>query len=42
MVVAHKTLPVDYESPEQYNAVNVTWSEMKAILDKTLDEGFPD
>ncbi len=25
MVVAHKTLPVDYETQAQYEAVNVTW-----------------
>lgn len=41
MVVAHKTLPVDYETQAEYEAVNVSWEEMMAILDKALGEDSP-
>jgi CubicO group peptidase (beta-lactamase class C family) len=40
-VVAHKTLPVDYETQAEYEAVNVTWAEMKVILDRALGEHSP-
>lgn len=36
LVIAHKTLPVDYETPEEYEAINVTWDEFRALIDALL------
>lgn len=37
LVFAHKTLPVEYETPEEYEAINVTWDEMRVLIDLTLE-----
>lgn len=36
LVFAHKTAPQDYDTPEEYEAVNVTWDEMRVLVDLTL------
>ncbi|MHA7871240.1 MAG: serine hydrolase domain-containing protein [Hyphococcus sp.] len=36
LVIAHKTAPQAYETAEEYEAVNVTWDEMWALIDLTL------
>ena len=36
LVISHKTWPIDYESPEQYADINVTWDEMQHIIDRLL------
>lgn len=36
LVISHKTWPIDYDSPEAYAAVNVTWDEMQKIIDRLL------
>ena len=37
LVFVHKTLPVSYETPEEYEAVNVTWDEFRILIDLALD-----
>ncbi len=37
IVIAHKTLPVEYDTPEEYEAINVTWDEMRVIVDAVID-----
>ncbi|WDI31510.1 serine hydrolase [Hyphococcus flavus] len=37
LVFAHKTAPTPYDTPEEYAAVNVTWDEMRVLIDLTLD-----
>ena len=37
LVIAHKTLPVRYDTPEQYEFINVTWDEMRALIDLVLE-----
>lgn len=34
MVVSHKTWPVDYETPEEYEDIRVTWPQFMGILDR--------
>ncbi|MBT8471725.1 MAG: beta-lactamase family protein [Marinicaulis sp.] len=36
LVIAHKTLPVRYKTPEEYEAINVTWDEMRVLVDLAL------
>jgi len=36
LVIAHKTLGEDYETPEEYEAINVTWDEMRVLVDLVL------
>ena len=36
LVIAHQTMPVDYETPEEYAAINVTWDEFRVLLDTLL------
>lgn len=36
LVIAHKTAPQEYDTPEEYEAVNVTWDEMRVLVDLTL------
>jgi len=36
MVISHKTSPQSYETPEEYEAVRVTWGQMKALSDAVL------
>lgn len=36
VVIAHKTLGEDYETPEEYEAINVTWEEMRVLIDLVL------
>jgi len=36
LVIAHKTAPQEYDTPEEYEAVNVTWDEMRMLIDLTL------
>ena len=36
LVISHKTWPIEYESPEDYADVNVTWGEMQKIIDRLL------
>lgn len=36
LVIAHKTAPQEYETPEEYEAVNVTWDEMRVLVDLAL------
>ncbi|MCA8887716.1 MAG: serine hydrolase [Parvularculaceae bacterium] len=36
VVIAHKTLPASYETPEEYEAVNVTWDEFRTLVDLAL------
>ncbi len=36
LVIAHKTAPFQYDTPEEYAAGNVTWGEMQALVDLTL------
>lgn len=36
LVIAHKTLPREYETPEEYAAVNVDWDEMRQFIDIAL------
>jgi len=36
LVVAHKTLPVDYETAAEYEAINVTWDEFRVLIDLLL------
>ena len=37
IVIAHQTLPVDYETPEEYEAINVTWDEFRVLIDALLN-----
>jgi len=36
LVISHKTWPIDYNSPEEYADINVTWGEMQKIIDRLL------
>ena len=36
LVITHKTRPVDYETPEEYAAINVTWDEFRVLIDALL------
>ncbi len=37
LVIVHKTLPINYETPEEYDAVNVNWGEFRTLIDLTLE-----
>ena len=36
LVISHKTWPIEYDSPEEYADINVTWAEMQKIIDRLL------
>ena len=33
LVIAHKTLRAPYETAEEYEAINVTWDELRTLID---------
>lgn len=37
LVIAHKTAPQEYETPEEYEAINVTWDEMRELVVLTVE-----
>jgi CubicO group peptidase (beta-lactamase class C family) len=37
LVIAHKTLPKPSETPEEYEAINVSWDEMRELVALSVD-----